>query len=77
MVFSASRQLIVPTIFAYYVTAFCPVLKTCTCDDKSNGYYINCNGPINITLSDIIHSLSRRQVQRLTIIDASWPVSFS
>ncbi|VDK61161.1 unnamed protein product, partial [Onchocerca ochengi] len=74
MVISASRELILLTIFAYYVTAFCPVLKSCTCDDKFNGYYVDCNGPINITLSDIIQSLSRRQVQRLTIINASWPM---
>uniref|UniRef100_A0AAF5PGV6 Leucine Rich Repeat family protein n=1 Tax=Wuchereria bancrofti TaxID=6293 RepID=A0AAF5PGV6_WUCBA len=70
----SSPKLILLTIFANYVTAFCPSLHSCTCDDKSDGYYINCKGPINTSLSDIIQSLGRRQVQRLTITNTSWPV---
>lgn len=77
MVISSLRQLILLTTFAYYVTAFCPSLDSCTCDDKSDGYYIDCKGPTDTSLFDIIQSLGRRQVQRLTVTNASWPVSFS
>uniref|UniRef100_A0A0R3RQW2 Leucine-rich repeat-containing protein 15 n=1 Tax=Elaeophora elaphi TaxID=1147741 RepID=A0A0R3RQW2_9BILA len=74
MVISSSRQSILLIIFAYYVVAFCPNLDSCTCDDKSDGYYIDCKSLIDKSLSDIIQSLGRRQVQRLTITNASWPV---
>ncbi|KAK6110178.1 Leucine rich repeat family protein [Brugia pahangi] len=67
-------KLVLLTICANYVIAFCPSLHSCTCNDKSDGYYISCKGPINTSLSDIIQSLGRRQVQRLTITNTSWPV---
>ncbi|VDO11627.1 unnamed protein product [Brugia timori] len=67
-------KLVLLTICANYVIAFCPSLHSCTCDDKSDGYYISCKGPTNTSLSDIIQSLGRRQVQRLTITNTSWPV---
>ncbi|EFO26857.2 leucine Rich Repeat family protein [Loa loa] len=70
----SSRQLILLTIFANYVTAFCPSLDSCTCDDKPDGYYIDCKGPIDTSLSGIIQLLGRRQVQKLTVTNSSWPV---
>ncbi|CAG9533484.1 unnamed protein product [Cercopithifilaria johnstoni] len=74
MVISSSQHFILLTIFAYYVAAFCPNLDSCTCDDKPDGYYIECRGLIDVSLSDIIQSLGRRQVQRLMVTNASWPV---
>ncbi|KAM3726541.1 Leucine-rich repeat-containing protein [Dirofilaria immitis] len=74
MVISASKLLILLIISTCYVTAFCPDLNSCTCNDKPDGYYIDCKGPIDTNLSGIIQSLNRRQVQRLTVTNASWPI---
>lgn len=77
MAISSSRHLILLTVFLYYVAAFCPNLDSCTCEDKADGYYIDCEGLIDDTsLSDIIQSLGRRQVQRLTVTNATLPVRF-
>ncbi|VBB26642.1 unnamed protein product, partial [Acanthocheilonema viteae] len=67
-------QIVMPPHTEPVTVAFCPNLDSCTCNDKPDGYYIDCKDIIDTSLSDIIQSLGRRQVQRLTITNASWPV---
>ncbi|VDN04555.1 unnamed protein product [Thelazia callipaeda] len=74
MVICLSRQLILQTILAYCITAFCPVHHSCICESQPDGYYLECDGSTETNLSDIIQSLNERYVQRLTVTNASWPL---
>lgn len=77
MVICAIKRSVLLSIFAYYaIVTACPVHKSCSCEERPDGYYIDCNNPTDASLNDIVQSLGKRRVQRLKITNATYPVSF-